>query len=230
MDRFITPDKDYQCKRYIDDIFLFVQDKSTAEIFCDIARIELEKFKLHFNNAKTQIFERPFVTSISSNKVKIKIFMDSFFRAIKAKEPWNYQDHIFDFREIVKACGSQWNALTNFTMSSIIRNINALRYIDNEKDFTRYTSSVIKLFFTSLAFDTRIGGCYKTYQFIMATVSVALSRTERSKSFVLLLLHNEVLFAVRNSINNRCLTESLSLLNSIDCINYKAPSFIKART
>src|ERR1700739_1935749 len=63
--------KDYEIFRYVDDYFVFYNEESAKEKILTIFRLELKKFKLYLNEAKTQIYNKPIITEITIAKQKI---------------------------------------------------------------------------------------------------------------------------------------------------------------
>ncbi|MBJ3785932.1 RNA-directed DNA polymerase [Devosia sp. MSA67] len=58
--------RDYVIRRYIDDFFVFCSDRDMAEHIRMLVASKLADVNLHFNNAKTELIERPFQTKGSS--------------------------------------------------------------------------------------------------------------------------------------------------------------------
>lgn len=67
--------KNYECYRYVDDYFLFYNDEETKNQILELFSLRLREYKLTISEAKTKIFEKPFVTDITIAKHKI----DSLF-------------------------------------------------------------------------------------------------------------------------------------------------------
>ncbi|MCZ3313336.1 RNA-directed DNA polymerase [Acinetobacter baumannii] len=66
--------------RYMDDILVFSNKIENLDLIKDIISDELSFFKLHLNNSKESLIERPFCTNLSSLKVKISEFINNFVK------------------------------------------------------------------------------------------------------------------------------------------------------
>jgi len=66
-----------QIKRYIDDYFVFGNEKSDLDAVCEIAQEVLQKFNLFVNESKTVLSEAPFVTKQTIAKHEIKDELNS---------------------------------------------------------------------------------------------------------------------------------------------------------
>lgn len=62
---------DFEIKRYMDDFFIFSNDKALSDEIQEICESELKEYKLFVNESKTNLQDRPFVTPTSSAKQKI---------------------------------------------------------------------------------------------------------------------------------------------------------------
>ncbi|MGE4432651.1 MAG: antiviral reverse transcriptase Drt3b [Bacteroidales bacterium] len=70
--------KDYECYRYVDDYFLFYNDEETKNQLIELFSLRLREYKLTISEAKTETFEKPFVTDITIAKHKIDcLFSDN---------------------------------------------------------------------------------------------------------------------------------------------------------
>ncbi|WP_019541040.1 antiviral reverse transcriptase Drt3b [Proteiniphilum acetatigenes] len=63
--------KDYECYRYVDDYFLFYNDEATKNHILEQFTLRLRQYKLTISDAKTTLFEKPFITDITLAKQKI---------------------------------------------------------------------------------------------------------------------------------------------------------------
>ncbi len=70
---------DYECYRYVDDYFLFYNDKKDRNLFLESLIKWLKEFKFQISPSKTEEFERPFITKITIAKHRIDdLFSDIF--------------------------------------------------------------------------------------------------------------------------------------------------------
>ncbi|MCK9226001.1 MAG: RNA-directed DNA polymerase, partial [Candidatus Muirbacterium halophilum] len=79
--------KDFDFRRYVDDYFVYFNDSKLKQTIIESINSELFEYKLHLNDAKTVIYDRPFITNISLCKTEIsKFFEDLFDKRFSKKE------------------------------------------------------------------------------------------------------------------------------------------------
>ena len=61
----------YQCVRYLDDYYVYYNEKNAYNSFIEILANELEKYKLYLNDSKNETKSRPFISNISIKKMWI---------------------------------------------------------------------------------------------------------------------------------------------------------------
>lgn len=62
---------DYECYRYVDDHFLFYNNKEVLEVARQSYAFHLNEYKMTISNEKTEDIDRPFITPISRAKLAI---------------------------------------------------------------------------------------------------------------------------------------------------------------
>lgn len=68
----------FKIYRYVDDYFVFYNNKQTFDKILQILKDELKSYNLFINEAKTINLERPFITSQTMMKEKLKTIIDNF--------------------------------------------------------------------------------------------------------------------------------------------------------
>lgn len=71
----------YEIRRYVDDVFVFGDSKRTADHVALCYGKCLGRYKLSFNNSKTQKYERPFVTAKSRLIRDVELQVSRFLRS-----------------------------------------------------------------------------------------------------------------------------------------------------
>lgn len=99
----IKSERDYVCKRYVDDYFIFSHSQEIAEKAQSVYESLLAKYKLYFNESKIAHSSRPFVTGISAAKHEIFDLVSKFFA---------------DYSHIFSALGDHPAGLLPFTYST----------------------------------------------------------------------------------------------------------------
>lgn len=80
---------DYQLYRYVDDYFLFFNDKNVKDRIHELFNLNLEEYRLKIGREKTKEYVRPFLTDISRAKIRIDKLIkewESFKSSDKNKE------------------------------------------------------------------------------------------------------------------------------------------------
>lgn len=78
--------RDFEIKRYMDDFFIFSNDKALSDEIQEICESELKEYKLFVNESKTKLQDRPFVTPISSAKQKITLILSEHLKIYQPEE------------------------------------------------------------------------------------------------------------------------------------------------
>ena len=71
--------RDYEIRRYVDDVFIFTSDETLAKSIYEIYSDALLTFNLHVNSTKSTVLHRPFVTKKSKITKEITDTATSFF-------------------------------------------------------------------------------------------------------------------------------------------------------
>ncbi len=74
--------KDYVVRRYVDDYFVFANDRDLLNEIQNLIRDELGKIKLYLNEKKTQISERPFIAPQAISKLDASKLLKDYFTSI----------------------------------------------------------------------------------------------------------------------------------------------------
>ncbi|MFC3942960.1 hypothetical protein CCU68_19485 [Pseudomonas gingeri NCPPB 3146 = LMG 5327] len=82
-------EKDYSIKRYVDDIFIFAQDLTTARLVSEIYTDRLRHYNLHSNTSKSLQYIRPFYSSKSRVVREIDSAVNSFSEKFLESEDGN---------------------------------------------------------------------------------------------------------------------------------------------
>lgn len=77
----------FELFRYVDDYFIFADDEAVASSVLNALSNRLSEFNLHFNDQKTNLLRRPFVTAKSRVIRDTNVAMQSFFDKILDSVP-----------------------------------------------------------------------------------------------------------------------------------------------
>lgn len=121
---------DYEVRRYVDDYFIFTNNKNHTEIIFKAFKKELKEFKLYVNDSKTNNKTTPFITDHAVGKIELKKVLSDLFnqliievdtpegngkqrKIIDIKKPYSFsQDLIKDFQCIVKRNNLTYDSLS----------------------------------------------------------------------------------------------------------------------
>lgn len=67
----------YQIFRYVDDYFIFYNEENEKERIQECIQVNLRKYKLSFNWAKSENYRKPIITEISIAKLKVAELLDA---------------------------------------------------------------------------------------------------------------------------------------------------------
>ncbi|MBB5033440.1 antiviral reverse transcriptase Drt3b [Prosthecobacter vanneervenii] len=97
---------DYSVRRYIDDYFIFANEVRVLDHIQEVIEDHLEYFKLYVNEKKTSTSRRPFITGISTAKVRISQLITSLldFNAVSSlseKSDLTQSNHHFSSVKVI---------------------------------------------------------------------------------------------------------------------------------
>ena len=78
----------YECYRYVDDYFLFYNDKTEEQRILDCFSKWLSEYKLCISPSKTIEYDRPFVTNVTKAKLRINKLLQS----VGKQKIWEHDD------------------------------------------------------------------------------------------------------------------------------------------
>ncbi|MDP2077106.1 MAG: antiviral reverse transcriptase Drt3b [Sulfuricurvum sp.] len=124
----------YDIKRYVDDYFIYSNNKNTLELIHKILEEKLEEYKLYLNASKTNIHSPPFISDISIAKIEISQLFE------RSVGPFIEIDHLGKKVEFKKL--NAYYSKSNYFISEIkkILKQNHLKY----EDISSYLFSIFK--------------------------------------------------------------------------------------
>lgn len=78
----------YECYRYVDDYFLFYNDKKEEQLILECFSKWLSEYKLCISPSKTVEYDRPFVTNVTKAKLRINKLVQS----VGKQKIWEHDD------------------------------------------------------------------------------------------------------------------------------------------
>lgn len=142
-DKNLSYKKDYDIFRYVDDFFVFYTKDSIKEIILDCYKVELQRYNLFLNDAKTNLIEKPIITNITIAKENIRELVEKimFFRfydsSVKNQLGIKYftaKDVITNYKKILSLTGSSYKDLQNYFLAIIFNKvITLIKKFDKEQ-------------------------------------------------------------------------------------------------
>lgn len=185
--------RDYSVKRYVDDYFVFSKKEETCKAIFKAFKDNLELYKLHINESKTQNFTTPFMTSLTVAKSQTRLFLQTFIDSHIFKTE---EDHeviickgspskkanrlIQEFKQIVFTYSSEYSGLAGIALSIIVKKLTKIRALssnkksDNDSIFNLiYSTLELSYFILSMSPRVRV-----TYLIIQAsTICLGISKS-----------------------------------------------------
>ena len=120
---------DYEIFRYVDDYFIFYNEKSEKNTIVDQLQHSLRNYKLYLNSSKAVLYKKPIITEITMAKKEIAKLLTSGIGFIiennddkklqKGSIFVNSNSLITEFKTIIKKCGVTYMDTLNYTLSIV---------------------------------------------------------------------------------------------------------------
>ncbi len=134
----------YEMLRYVDDYFIFYNEEQDKNKIVEESQQALKEYKLYFNTAKEDEYEKPLITKMSIAKGKISKLLEkkliykleeidkSKLKGAKLKDAENnkiYKGSIYvktknfitEFKTIIKECNVEYKDMLNYSFSTVER-------------------------------------------------------------------------------------------------------------
>lgn len=116
--------RDYEIRRYVDDMMVFANDDSILDKVESTIKEELERYKLFVNAAKTATYSRPFGTPLSCSKQHLLEDIDRLQESFdKLKNPLYKDSLIFlrKFRTLTSEHSLEYGDLNRMVLSLLVK-------------------------------------------------------------------------------------------------------------
>lgn len=131
---------DYEIYRYVDDYFLFCDDKLLKDEILKIYKHELKGYKLSINNSKSKEYNKPIITEITIAKEKInKLFSENPRFSIKEIEENELEENDEDIKVIGHKFSFYFNPDNLITQYKILIKESSVDY----KDVLNYSLALL---------------------------------------------------------------------------------------
>lgn len=223
----------YDIKRYVDDYFIYSNDKNTLEQIHKILEKKLEEYKLYFNDSKKSIFLPPFISDISIAKIEISqlfersigsfIEIDHSSKKVQFKKLNAYYSKsnyfISEIKKILKQNNLKYENVSSYLFSIFkkrllqIFNSEQSYEIDNQniEEFLLY---VLDILFFLYALALRVNTTY-TISYILLMINKVIDHLPYGKqNNIRKKIYDEVVFVIKKwcYIDHEISLEVLNLL------------------
>jgi hypothetical protein len=184
--------QDYVFKRYVDDYFIFTNNKQSAKMVSDIIADQLLKYKLYINQQKIEKYERPFYTQkskiIGYTSDELNNFIERFTKIYKLDDnkrtiiPTNIfrydklkNNFISSIKAICVGVESGFAMASGYLISSLVKRIVGLieKYdslpieVQNKKYYKDAITLIIETMFYFYSIAPSVGASNKLSQAII---------------------------------------------------------------
>jgi hypothetical protein len=146
---------DYEIFRYVDDYFIFYNEESTKEHILENLQHCLKIYKLHFNNNKQVVYEKPIITEITIAKQRVIEFISEYIifkleesgELKKGKIKIRSNQLITHFKTIIKECNVDYKDILNYTLSIVENKSEDVfkNYLLSDKDEEQLLNAIIEI-------------------------------------------------------------------------------------
>lgn len=218
--------KDYECYRYVDDYFFFYNNECVFEEFKQLLVTKLKEFKLSIGDTKSEKFQRPFISKISTAKKEIdKLLEDEISFKNKDVNDESEELNPSEDPQIVKVKDAISSNINIFFLSRKFNlNLKSILFATNVsyKDISNYTLFKLNIRIELLL--KKFDAIYKTLVLTSNSSAIVAIREqcdrkkERYEKMItnLLLEIIESVFFIYN--NNKRINTTLKLLSVINLI------------
>jgi hypothetical protein len=236
---------DFEIFRYVDDYFIFYNDETCVQATLSAFRLRLREFKLYFNDAKTQIFDKPIITGITIAKQKISELMNENFKYTlhdefesgvngeinvigqKGAIHINSNRIITKFKTIISESNVEYKDILNYSFVILERKLKILlrqyfkiiKEAKNEREFIQAILELLDFIFFLYAVSPKVNTTLRLCR-ILRLVIEALSLKDKFKSdmrnLVFKKIYDNIFFILqKNRSSQHMQVETLYLLITI---------------
>ena len=127
--------RDYEVRRYVDDHYVYANNRETLQKILEVYKEELQYYKLFINEDKLEYLERPFISDVSDAKHEIKSLLsrvtdkwlnrdsDGMYIHIVKDEMCAFSSVVNEFRSISHRYRQKYGTLNRYFLSLLISQI-----------------------------------------------------------------------------------------------------------
>ena len=244
--------RDYTVKRYVDDYFVFSKKEETCKKIFKKFKENLESYKLHINESKTNIYTTPFMTSLTIAKSETRSFINNFIdrHIIKSEEekytvickgsPSKKANRLIqEFKQILFSNATDYSGVAGIALSRICKKVNKVKSIASAGDTDRESIFnliyiLLELCFFILSMTPRVRVTYLVIQ--ISAICLDLSKNlsyDHENNIKKKILDESILFLDLMIYDEKddCKIESLNIITLLSTLGYEyllAPQKLKS--
>ena len=127
--------RDYEVRRYVDDHYVYANNRETLQKILEVYKEELQYYKLFINEDKLEYLERPFVSDVSDAKHEINSLLsritdkwlnkdsDGMYIHIVKDEMFAFSSVVNEFRSISHRYRQKYGTLNRYFLSLLISQV-----------------------------------------------------------------------------------------------------------
>lgn len=177
----------FKIYRYVDDYFVFYNNKQNFDKVLQILKDELKNYNLFINEAKTINLERPFITSQTIMKEKLKNLIDKFLnvyevvdnKIIFLNKIQSSNSFLMEYRILLSETNVNSSEICNFLLAQIQKKIififsKILKYeYSNIEKLENILMNIVTIIYYIFATTENASATYKLYKITYFILEIA---------------------------------------------------------
>ncbi|MFG0805305.1 antiviral reverse transcriptase Drt3b [Pseudomonas fluvialis] len=225
--------RDYTVKRYVDDYFVFSKKEEVCKKIFKAFKENLEFYKLHINESKTQNLTTPFMTSLTIAKSQTRSFIYDFIDSHISKtedgceiitckgSPSKKANRLIqEFKQIIFTHKSEYSGVAGIALSITLKKLNKIRTISSKENPDRESIfnliyALLELCYFILSMSPRVRITYLIIQASTICLDIAKSLSyDHENNIKKKILDESILFLdlMTHDEKDDCKVESLNIL------------------
>lgn len=231
--------RDYTVKRYVDDYFVFSKKEEVCRLIFKAFKENLETYKLHINESKTQSFTTPFMTSLTVAKSQTRSFIYAFIEAHISKtddgsevitctgSPSKKANRLIqEFKQIIFTHSAEYSGVAGVALSIILKKLKKIRSIASKENSDRDSTfnliyAILELCYFILSMSPRVRVTYLIVQASTICLDIAKSLSyDHENSIKKKVLDESILFLefMTHDEKDDCKVESLNIITLLSTL------------
>ena len=235
--------KDYIIKRYVDDYFLFYNEKTKLDVIKTQVLSTLSHSKLFINESKDEYFERPFISGVTNAKLSISEYFKGLFQNVEVgsdlkslKVTRSFFDYskqsnrsITKLKSLVKIHDVHYESISGYFFTTLKKKIIEINEcfkqsnieFEYRSSIARFIMLVVDVMFFVYSMDTRVRATYLISEIIIQISEISKNLDFEAELMISDKILQEAKHSIKNSKNGGDGVESLNLALALQTLNTK---------